>query len=90
MFQVSVGYGCKTRSVVREGSLGGPPDAQPQAQKVRSANRQTRNVGLRYPYCFGGLIIICAPCVPGCMIQGIAGPVGFSGRPVLSAVAYGI
>ena len=38
----------------------------------------------------GGLIMMWAPCVPGCMIHGMPGASGFSGRPVLSAVAYGM
>lgn len=47
--------------------------------------------GLRKkPDYFGGLIIICARCVPGSMIQGIAGPSGLRGSPVLSAVAKGM
>jgi len=36
---------------------------------------------------FLGLIIICAPCVPGSMIQGIPSPAGASGKPVLPDVA---
>src|SRR5262245_42664133 len=39
---------------------------------------------------FGGTIMMCAPAVPGNMIQGAPGAIGESGRPVVSAVAYGM
>lgn len=62
---------------------------------IYKENYKSRKIANAFNYAdcyfgFGGLIIIWAPCVAGCINQGMPGAAGFKGRPVVSGVAYGI
>ena len=62
-------------------------DIQPKQSTLADPLITRKKTGLAVFY---GLIITCAACVPGNIIHGMPLADGFSGKPVLAAVAKGI